>query len=67
MGDGENVLYSAELVIYDRHKHCQLEDGEYQVALHNLRDRSDSKHRAWETMGGGKVGANSVSLLGAVL
>ncbi|XP_041362873.1 polycomb protein suz12-like [Gigantopelta aegis] len=54
MTDGENVLYSAELVMYDRHKHCQLVEGEYEVGLENLRDKSNSKRRSWETMGGGK-------------
>ena len=55
-GDVEEKLYGAELVVYDKHRRCQLTDGDYEVALQDLATKIDSKRQAsWETVMDGKV------------
>ena len=52
----EEVLYGAELVIYDKHRRCQLTDGDYELALQDLDIPDPAKAQAtWETVLDGKV------------
>ncbi|XP_064602892.1 polycomb protein suz12-like isoform X2 [Liolophura sinensis] len=49
------LLFGSELVIYDRHKRCQLTDGEYEMALRDLGTKALPKKQAtWETVLDGK-------------
>ena len=55
-GMGE-VLYGSELVVYDKHRRCQLTEGEYELALHDLSTKQNTpkKQATWETIMDGKV------------
>ncbi|XP_015917341.1 polycomb protein suz12 isoform X2 [Parasteatoda tepidariorum] len=43
-------IYGAELVVYDKHQRCLLTDGEYQLVLQELGQKSSPKKlSSWET------------------
>jgi len=42
------------LVIFDRHKRCQLTDGMYEIVLHH-QDSERKKEATWESVMDGKV------------
>ncbi|KAG8177637.1 hypothetical protein JTE90_019663 [Oedothorax gibbosus] len=48
----EEILhYGAELVVYDKHQRCLLTDGEYQLVLQDLGQKSSPKKlSSWETL-----------------
>ena len=52
------AIYGAELVVYDRHKRCQLTDGDYELALtpqDMVKNITSKKQATWETVMDGKV------------
>lgn len=50
------MSYTAELVVYDKYQRCLLTEGEYEIALHDMRQKVLSKkHATWETVMGGQV------------
>ncbi|XP_013401571.1 polycomb protein suz12 [Lingula anatina] len=54
--DGTELIFGAELVIYDKHKRCLLTDGDYELALTDLTSRMSPKKQAtWETVMDGKA------------
>ena len=53
--DEEQIVYGAELVIYDKYKRCLLTEGDYEVALQELGTVTPKKQASWETVMDGKV------------
>ena len=52
----ETITYSAELVVYDKHRRCFLTDGEYEVELEEHAEKPALRKTAtWETVMDGKV------------
>ncbi|CAI9716567.1 Hypothetical predicted protein [Octopus vulgaris] len=51
------VLYGSELAIYDKHKRCQMTDGDYELSLQDLGSKISPKKNAanWETIVDGKA------------
>ncbi|KAK2160521.1 hypothetical protein LSH36_131g00036 [Paralvinella palmiformis] len=50
------MSYTAELVVYDKYQRCLLTEGEYEIALHDMRQKVLSKkHATWETVMGGQA------------
>lgn len=51
------VLYGSELVIYDKHKHCLMTDGDYELSLQDLGSKISPKKTTatWETVVDGKA------------
>ncbi|XP_060534798.1 polycomb protein SUZ12 [Cylas formicarius] len=46
-------VYSAELIIYDKHNRCYLSDGDYDVVVHDVSSipkNSPKKHSSWENV-----------------
>lgn len=50
----DNDTYESELIIFDRHKRCQLSDGMYEIVLHH-QDSERKKEATWESVMDGKT------------
>lgn len=66
----ELTTYSAELLLYDRQRRCQLSAGRYDVAVEEPKTSGSStplgKHSTWETVTDGKVPCHNIFALNAV-
>ena len=56
--ESKKLIYTAELIVFDKHKNCLLTNGEYELLLHNymMQDGSDvQKGKTWENSFRNKV------------
>ncbi len=58
--DDEQIVYGAELVIYDKYKRCLLTEGDYEVALQEVETTTPRKQASWETVMDGKVQTSNI-------
>lgn len=62
-GESKKLVYTAELIVFDKHKNCLLTNGEYELLLHNYMIQDGShvqKGKTWENSFRNKVNVKAL-------